>query len=555
MIIESIEVEKFRAIENLSLDIGKNITAIAGRNATLKTTLLGMLGQPFTISSGHPMYGCTTIDGYNFKSQFKEKFKISKNFDHCGEHIWTLKFYNRGYYNDNEIKMTSIRRPTKTNPNDIRFWNAKSKAKGTGYVQLPVYYLSLGRLFPIGETGKTKNVDIHLTVEENTYFVKTYKELLSIQESQNTVATMEKADARRNFVGVNDSTHDVFTNSAGESNIGKIILAILSFKRLGNEYGNQYKGGILLIDELDATLHSYSQKKLVDFLHKTSREYNIQIIFTTHSPMVLQEVNSLQRKEIRKMQEQGIDVSTISYKFMSEIIYLESYYVGEVGDSKRMVRGRNVRKSSELKEITDDINMQPSIVRQSVNIYLEDERAKQFLVYLLSQHLEYNYENYFNIVDVDLGFTNYLHLHRKAVPEFLNSLIVLDYDVSRKTKKSDLDYVENETQNIIFLPEDVEEGMFKLLKDPIRYKEFENTISDVRMSYEICFKDWTESEYESNEYKHWFAYMEKTLGGVDRMYAFWLRNNETRARNFVEKFISAYNLIADKQGYDYMMNL
>lgn len=555
MIIESIEVEKFRAIENLSLCIGKNITAIAGRNATLKTTLLGMLGQPFTISSGHPMYGCTTIDGYNFKSQFKEKFKISKNFDHYGEHIWTLKFYKRGYYNDDEIKMMSIRRPTKTNPNDIRFWNAKSKAKGTGYVQLPVYYLSLGRLFPIGETGKTKNIDIQLTEEENTYFVKTYKELLSIQEAKNAVATMEKADARRNFVGVNDNTHDVFTNSAGESNIGKIILAILSFKRLKEEYGNKYKGGILLIDELDATLYGYSQKKLVDFLYKTSQEFNIQIIFTTHSPMVLQEVNNLQRKEIRKMQEKGIDVSTISYNYESEIIYLESYYVGEVGDSKRMVKGRNIRKSLELKEITDDINMQPSIVRQSVNIYLEDERAKQFLLYLLSQHLEYNFENYFNIVDVNLGFTNYLHLHRKKVPEFLNSLIVLDHDVYRKASATQLDYVANSTRNIMFLPEDVEEGMFKLLKDPIRYKEFENTISDVRMPYEICFKDWTESEYESNEYKHWFAYMEETLGEVDRMYAFWLSNNEGSARNFVEQFISAYNLIADKQGYDYMMGI
>lgn len=555
MIIESIEVEKFRAIENLSLDIGKNITAIAGRNATLKTTLLGMLGQPFTISSGHPMHGCTTIDGYNFKSQFKEKFKISKEFDHYGEHIWTLKFYKRGYYNDDEIKMMSIRRPTKTNPNDIRFWNAKSKAKGTGYVQLPVYYLSLGRLFPIGETGKTKNVDIHLTEEENTYFVKTYKELLSIQESKNAVAAMEKADARRNFVGVNDNTHDVFTNSAGESNIGKIILAILSFKRLKEGYGNQYKGGILLIDELDATLYGYSQKKLVDFLYKTSKEFNIQIIFTTHSPMVLQEVNNLQRKEIRKMQENGIDVSTISYNYESEIIYLESYYVGEVGDSKRMVKGRNIRKSIDLKEVTDDINMQPSIVRQSVNIYLEDERAKQFLIYLLSQHLKYNYENYFNIVDVNLGFTNYLHLHRKRVPEFLNSLIVLDHDVYRKASTTQLDYVANSTRNIMFLPEDVEEGMFKLLKDPIRYKKFESTISDVRMPYEICFKDWTESEYESNEYKHWFAYMEETLGGVDRLYAFWLSNNETSARDFVEKFVSAYNLIADKQGYDYMMGI
>ena len=555
MIIESIEVEKFRAIENLSLDIGKHITAIAGRNATLKTTLLGMLGQPFTISNGHPMYGCTTIDGYNFKSQFKEKFKISNKFDHHGEHIWTLKFYKRGYYNDDEIKMMSIRRPTKTNPNDIRFWNAKSKAKGAGYVQLPVYYLSLGRLFPIGETGKTKNIDIHLTGDENAYFVKTYKELLSIQESQNAVATMEKADARRNFVGVNDDTHDVFTNSAGESNIGKIILAILSFKRLKERYGNQYKGGILLIDELDATLYGYSQKKLVDFLYKISQEFNIQIIFTTHSPMVLQEVNNLQRNEIRKMQGKGIDVSTISYNYESEIIYLESYYVGEVGDSKRMVKGRNIRKSLELKEITDDINMQPSIVRQSVNIYLEDERAKQFLLYLLSQYLEYNFEKYFNIVDVNLGFTNYLHLHRKKVPEFLSSLIILDHDVYRKATATQLDYVANSTRNIMFLPEDVEEGMFKLLKDPIRYREFENSISDIRMPYEICFKDWTESEYESIEYKHWFAYMEETLGGVDRMYAFWLSNNETSARDFVERFISAYNLIADKQGYDYMMGI
>ena len=545
MIIESIEIEKFRAIANMSLDIGKNITAIAGRNATLKTTLLGMLGQPFTISDGHPMYGCTTIDGYNFKSQFKEKFKISKDFDHHGEHIWTLKFYKRGYYNDDEIKVMSIRRPTKSNPNDIRFWNAKSKAKGAGYVQLPVYYLSLGRLFPIGETGKTKNIDIHFTEEENA----------SIQESKDAVATMEKADARRNFVGINDSTHDVFTNSAGESNIGKIILAILSFKRLKEGYGSQYKGGILLIDELDATLYGYSQKKLVDFLYKTSQEFNIQIIFTTHSPMVLQEVNNLQRKEIRKMQEKGIDVSTIPYNYESEIIYLESYYVGEVGDSKRMVKGRNIRKSLELKEITDDINMQPSIVRQSVNIYLEDERAKQFLLFLLSQHLEYNYENYFNIVDVNLGFTNYLHLHRKRVPEFLNSLIVLDYDVYRKATTTQLDYVTNCTQNIMFLPEDVEEGMFKLLKDPIRYAEFESSISDVRMPYDICFKDWTEREYESIEYKHWFAYMEETLGGVEKMYAFWLRNNEAIARDFVNQFIDAYNLIADKQGYDYMMGI
>ena len=47
----------------------------------------------------------------------------------------------------------------------------------------------------------------------------------------------------------------------------------------------------------------------------------------------------------------------------------------------------------------------------------------------------------------------------------------------------------------------------------------------------------------------------ETLGGVDALFDFWFSNNETSARKFVEQFIVAYNLIADKQGYDYMMGI
>ena len=50
MIIKSVEIEKFRAFEHASFALGKRITAISGRNATQKTTVLGMIGQPFTIS-------------------------------------------------------------------------------------------------------------------------------------------------------------------------------------------------------------------------------------------------------------------------------------------------------------------------------------------------------------------------------------------------------------------------------------------------------------------------------------------------------------------------
>ena len=79
MIIKSIEIEKFRAFEDVSFCLGRRITAIAGRNATQKTTVLGMIGQPFTISKGHPMYGCKTIDGYNFRSQLKKNLKYHQS--------------------------------------------------------------------------------------------------------------------------------------------------------------------------------------------------------------------------------------------------------------------------------------------------------------------------------------------------------------------------------------------------------------------------------------------------------------------------------------------
>lgn len=545
MIIKSIEIEKFRSMENINLELGSNLTAIAGRNATLKTTLLGIIGQPFTISKGHTMYGCKTIDGYNFRSQFKEKFKLSELHDRKGEHIWTLKLHNKGYYDGNEIKMNSIPRPTKTNPSALRFWNAKSKAKGSGYVQLPVYYLGLSRLFPIGESGKTEKVDINLTAQENLLFMKYYREILSIQSnSSNSTVNMERADSSKVFIGVSDDTHDIFTNSAGESNIGRIILAILSFKRL-KESCSQYKGGVLLIDELDATVYGYAQKKLVDFLLKMSKEYSIQVIFTTHSPLILKQINNCQRKEIKVLRP-DMDRRKISYN--STIIYLEPIYVG---DGKRMVKGKNISSARELNNIINDINLTPSFTRQIINVYLEDSRAKSLLVFLLEKTLRLNYENYINIIDVNLGWTNYLQLHKKKIPEFLNSILLLDYDVQEKKEaKESLKYISSSGSNILFMPVDVEKGLFTLLRNHEIYAKFEESLNGISMGYDVCFRDWTEDNYNSMEYKKWFKYMEETLGGEQQLFEFWYSLNSELVKEFINKFIDAYNQIADKLELD-----
>ena len=78
MIIKEIEIGQFRAFENVSFGLGKYITAISGRNATQKTTVLGMLGQPFTISKGHAMYG-KRLMATIFARSLKRNLKFLRN--------------------------------------------------------------------------------------------------------------------------------------------------------------------------------------------------------------------------------------------------------------------------------------------------------------------------------------------------------------------------------------------------------------------------------------------------------------------------------------------
>ena len=126
-------------------------------------------------------------------------------------------------------------------------------------------------------------------------------------------------------------------------------IAVLSFRRLKEQYGQDYKGGILLIDELDATLYGFSQEKLVEYLWQAAGIYKIQIVFTTHSPIILKCVNKCQRKE---RQERGITFPPFAYD--SAIVHLEPQYDSE---GKRTIMPQNISTSTELNQILNDLNL------------------------------------------------------------------------------------------------------------------------------------------------------------------------------------------------------
>ena len=546
MVIKSVEIEKYRAFENASFTLGKRITAISGRNATQKTTVLGMIGQPFTISSkDHPMYGCKTIDGYNFRSQFKEKFKISPAHDVIGEHKWKLNLHN-GVYEQNYDSVESIARRQSGQEPTLRFWNSESRAKGAGYVQLPVYFLSLGRLFPIGETGKTTAVPTTLTQDELSYCITNYRTILSIQGMSGTPSVgIEKAAAAKTFSGVSDDTHDIFTNSAGEGNITRIILAVLSFKRLKEQYGQNYKGGILLIDEIDATLYGFSQTKLVDFLWKAAGDYKIQIVFTTHSPIILKCVNKYQRRE---RMDRGINLPLHAYD--TSIGYLEPRYDQE---GKRTIMPRNISSSSELTGVLNDINLAIPTPGNRMNVYCEDSRAIAFIQYVLNNALGINLDLFMSFVDINLGWSNYIQLAEKKVPEFRNNIIVLDGDVPQKHEYRSKARIVAEAGNFVFLPLVVEKSIFILLKNHAAFSRFSSDYSRVpAFTYDVCFNSWPleADQYSTSDFKHWYDQAELALGDQNKLFAFWCNENQTAVETFVEQFIAKFNLLAERNEAD-----
>ena len=545
MIIKSVEIEKFRAFENASFTLGKRITAISGRNATQKTTVLGMIGQPCTISKDHPMYGCKTIDGYNFRSQFKEKFKISPEHDVIGQHKWKLELHN-GVYEQNYYAVESIARRQSGQAPTLRFWNAESRARGAGYIQLPVYFLSLSRLFPIGESGKTKAVPSTLTPEELSYCITHYRTILSIQHmGDNPDVGLEKGASSKTFAGVSDDTHDIFTNSAGEGNIMRIILAVLSFKRLKEQYGRDYRGGILLIDELDATLYGFSQAKLVDYLWQVAGDYKIQIVFTTHSPIILKCVNKYQRKE---KHDKGINLPPFAYD--SSIVYLEPQYDRE---GTRTIMPKNISTSTELGQILNDINLSISTGNSKINIYCEDTRAVSFLQYVLSAALTINLDLYMSFIDINLGWTNYVQLAEKGVPEFRNNVIVLDGDVPQKREYRSKETAIRDSGNFIFLPLVIEEGLFRALKDHGAFSRFQESFSRVPgFTYDVCFNNWPldADSYGTNDFKQWYAQAESALGDQTILFAFWCNEHRDKVAAFVENFIEMFNKLAESNDVD-----
>ncbi|HBY0992195.1 TPA: AAA family ATPase, partial [Klebsiella pneumoniae] len=428
--LNKIQVTKFRGLKDVNIEFGSKLTVICGKNGTSKSTILGIVAQIFSFSKDLSKKPATTLTGYktltnrNFKSAFNEHFRLSEEFDVAGSMDVKINLYD-GNVNKHLDKLTlglyGYSDRTKARP-IVRGNDGIPNVNQSRNVTHPVIFLSLARLLPITLRTDYSTRDVQY-IKDNAEDIRVMNNQLLLKTSGSAVtATQGTIDS----IVVHGENYDHESVSVGEDNVGQIIQAIFSFKRLKETYPD-YHGGILLIDEADAGLFPAAQSELIKILTKAAKQYDLQIIMTSHSPLIIEDIYNRSKQDEK------------SFK----TVYLTDTY----GDIKTRDNLSWIDINADLHvqtvKISDDINL------PKVNVYFEDREGYDFFKQLI---IDRRINKILNpLGNINISCSAILDLMARKIPEFTSkSLIVLDGDIANDN--SDNAKKAKKEKNLCLLP-------------------------------------------------------------------------------------------------------
>lgn len=245
--LDEVHITKLKNISNLkiSFDRTKSITAIFGPNGCGKSTVLHALACVYQRNNNS-----NKGDEYKFSDFF-----IPTNFG-----VWDGSRLQITY---NSIK------------NKIY---EKKKSRWTRYEDRPkreIYFVGIDICVPKIEREKkksritinkdSKGLKDNIVRDINWIMNRTYDELADCNQKKYKLAK------------VGDISYPSLFMGAGESKIIELV----------NLLHNASKGALILIDELDLTLHTLALIKFLKIMIKIAKEKDLQVIFTSHRDDIL----------------------------------------------------------------------------------------------------------------------------------------------------------------------------------------------------------------------------------------------------------------------------
>lgn len=404
--IKKLNVIKFRALNNLEINLGQRVTVICGKNGTAKSTILGLLAQIFGFEKDYVKQidlSFSPLHLNSFKSKFSDHFRLSEKFDFAGDLEASYEIYDAYFKANITPKLKFYKLQDRALPraivrNNITTATVTNESRNVTH---PVIYLSLNRLLPITSRTDYKIKDLDFLKINNQEFIRINNQLLCKTTGTKITPTTGSLDS----VVVHGDNYNHEAISAGEDNAGQIIQALFSFKKLKEEYSD-YHGGLLLIDEADAGLFPGAQYQLKEIFNRYAKELNIQIVVTTHSPILIEGYHKLSQTDPRNFK-----TIYLSNK-MNRIEVFENFSWSDI----------YADISVKMKEISREL-MFPE-----TNVYFEDNEAMAYFNALI---IKKKIKKPLKIMNrISMGCGNYLELIRQKVPEFSKlSLLILDGDV------------------------------------------------------------------------------------------------------------------------------
>lgn len=432
----------FRMFKNIEIEIANRITVIAGHNGIGKSTLLGLIANGSEIKKNQG----TTLFGTAFQAQLHELFYLDESKDYISSQK-NKPFFQLVYSSDqleDLIKTCNVSRHSENkivNIKEIKISRLKVVPRGkqdgwevgaAAKVSIPTLFLSMSRMLPIGEHLKNFNSELqkHMDDEDKIYIKNKFKSIIDnkVTENNNITKHVLNETTKKSFLP--EFEHSTKTISLGQDSLSSIITAFASFNKLKREQGSNYKGGILLIDEIDAGFHPRAQIKLIKLVKEEAKKLKLQVILTSHSLTII--------KEVLKIND---DIARAG-RNIDKVVYIEDVLRPKLMENPTYHNIKN-----------DMLGLLPNIQFElpKIKVYFEDEEAKwvfEEIVKYEGLDIKSGYNHEFLLVAAKLGCENLKALF-KADDYFKSVIIVFDNDVMENDNAMRL--IE-ENINIIALP-------------------------------------------------------------------------------------------------------
>ncbi|HHX2556934.1 TPA: ATP-dependent nuclease [Staphylococcus aureus] len=482
---DTLNIEQFRKLKNESISLSKKINVFSGQNGVGKSNLMSLIATTFGKSKQR-------IGSGNFQPEFYEYFTIPKDENYNGYKTY-IKIVTdsqdedfiqkrHGYKNDSKSDrgIRIIPRATNYYSSDLTIKDVSKNTKEkysigpSGRIPIPTIFLSLSRLYPVGETNlSSKNITHKNKLFQNhsvNKFIEWYNwvlpESISSNKTKATILNKEKIESDGIYVSPENTTES--TQSVGQDNLRSIINALVDFYNIKMKENEHYSGGILCIDEIDASLHPSAQKRLFSLLNTLSGELDLQIFLTTHSLTILKQIINL-----KKTNPEDYNLIYLIDPIEPRIVNIDSY-----------------------KELKADLFDKELVYQPDVKFYCEDEYTEFLFKELIRAYKclfpdKTSQENY-NIIPVHLGADHLINLP-KHDNHFYKVGIILDGDartnkkyllndyINHKHKIEGLNTKKTNNNHLMFLPTFLapESYMYFIISELFHDSKFDSFWTDI----------------------------------------------------------------------------